>query len=450
MLYFDDIAKLASPELFEATPVDYYIEEGIAKLESMLMPSNYFAFWPGGAYAHTWSNIYAVHFLVEARKAGYQVSDRVYDAMIDGLKSIAKGEMSSGRDPHEPQGGHYETQRVAYALYVLALAGEPELSAMFYQKNNKLRSMTDFSQFQLAGAFALAGDMNTANSLLPRTITMQEVKRETGGNFNSSVRARAIMLAALADVDESHPSIPALVKSLTESGSKYNRWYTTQENAFAFLALGKILKKQISSQYKGVMTVDGRHFADFDSKDQRFKDKDWGGKEVVLTVEGDGACYYYWQASGILVHAQIEEVDKDLKVRRRYLDRDGNQLDYTNVHQGDVIVSEVKITALTENLENVVIADMLPAGFEIENPRLQSRAGVSWIGDKNYKPDYMDIRDDRLIIFGAFPRQKEQTFYYALRAVTQGDFILPPVTGEAMYAPSKSSVASSGNISVVE
>jgi len=450
MLYFDNIAKLAAPELFKATPVDYYLEEGIAKLESMLLPSSYFAFWPGGTSSHTWSNIYAAHFLVEARKAGYQVSDRVYDAMINGLKKIAKGDTSSGRDPHEPRGGNYETQRTAYALYVLALAGKPELSAMLYLKNNKLRNMNAFSQFQLAGAFALAGDMNTTRSLLPRTITTREVKRETGGNFNSSTRARAIMLATLAEVDEHHPSIPALVESLTKSASKYNRWYTTQENAFAFLALGKIMKKQISNQYKGVMTVDRGHFADFDSTDQRFKDKNWAGKEVTLSIEGEGTCYYYWQASGILVHAQIEESDNDLKVRRRYLDRDGNPLDYANIHQGDVLVSEIKITALTENLENVIIADMLPAGFEIENPRLQSRAGVSWIGDKNYKPDYMDIRDDRLIIFGKFPRQKEQTFYYALRAVTQGDFILPPVKGEAMYAPAKSSVASSGNVSVVE
>jgi len=440
MLYFNDIARLAAPELFETTDVDYYLGEGIAKLESMQMPSGAFSYWPGRDYANTWGSVYASHFLVEARKAGYQISDWVYDAMLKALKSDAK------RTPD----GRYHTEIVAYVCYVLALAGKPELSTMLYLKNNKLRNMSDFSQFQLAGAFALAGDMNTAHSLLPRTITMREVKRETGGNFNSSTRARAIMLATLAEVDENHSSIPALVESLTKSASKHNRWYTTQENAFAFLALGKILKKQISHQYKGIMTVDGQHFADFDSTDRRFKDKNWAGKEVNLSIEGNGVCYYYWQASGILVHAQIEEFDRGLKVRRRYLDRDGNLLDYANIHQGDVIVSEVKITALTENLENVVIDDMLPAGFEIENPRLQSRAGVSWIADKNYKPQYMDIRDDRLIIFGNFPRQQGKTFYYALRAVTQGDFILPPVMGEAMYAPAKSSVASSGNISVVE
>jgi hypothetical protein len=105
---------------------------------------------------------------------------------------------------------------------------------------------------------------------------------------------------------------------------------------------------------------------------------------------------------------------------------------------------------LTDDLENVAIVDILPAGFEIENPRLESRAGIPWISEKGFKPDYMDIRDDRLIFFGKFPRQQEKRFYYALRAVTRGDFVLPPVAAEAMYDPTKSSVASSGKIRVVE
>ena len=89
---------------------------------------------------------------------------------------------------------------------------------------------------------------------------------------------------------------------------------------------------------------------------------------------------------------------------------------------------------------------MLPAGFEIENPRLQSRKGVAWIGRKAYQPMYMDIRDDRMIIFGNFRLGQTRKFYYGLRAVTAGNFILPPIRGEAMYAPSKASVASSGKI----
>ena len=93
---------------------------------------------------------------------------------------------------------------------------------------------------------------------------------------------------------------------------------------------------------------------------------------------------------------------------------------------------------------------MLPAGFEIENPRLESRAGIPWMRDKGFKPDYMDIRDDRIIFFGTFKRNQPQKIYYALRAVTRGEFTLPPVSAEAMYDPAKSSVASNGTIKVVQ
>ena len=62
--------------------VDYHIASGITKIESMLKSDDRFAYWPGGSYVNPWSSIYASHFLVEARKAGYEVADRVYDAML--------------------------------------------------------------------------------------------------------------------------------------------------------------------------------------------------------------------------------------------------------------------------------------------------------------------------------------------------------------------------------
>jgi len=117
--------------------------------------------------------------------------------------------------------------------------------------------------------------------------------------------------------------------------------------------------------------------------------------------------------------------------------------------------------ALDKSLENVIVADLLPAGLEIENPRLESRADVPWIEEQDWMSDYMDIRDDRMLLFLSLPGQprgpavgrrsgrKERTFYYALRAVTVGEFTLPPITAECMYDPSYTSVASSGVITVV-
>ena len=136
-------------------------------------------------------------------------------------------------------------------------------------------------------------------------------------------------------------------------------------------------------------------------------------------------------------------------VRRRYLKDNGEPIMGNIFKHGSMIVAEVKIKSLNIDLENVAIVDMLPAGFEIENPRIESRAGIPWITDQQFKPDYMDIRDDRLVFYGNFKRGTEIKFYYALRAITQGEFTLPPIAADAMYDPTKSSVASGGQIKVI-
>ncbi|MFQ5754192.1 MAG: hypothetical protein ACE5HI_19570, partial [bacterium] len=334
-----------------------------------------------------------------------------------------------------------------YACYVLALAGQPYKSTMLYFKNNALDKLRAFSKYQLAGAFALAGDLQTARSLLPRTVVaIEDEQTETGRNFNSSIRNQAIMLDILAEVDEKHPMVPILVENLTKAASKYGRWYSTQENAYAFLALGKILRKQRDSNYTGTVTIAGELYSKFNTEAQNFASKDCSGKDVSLTITGSGTCYFYWRVDGIPAKLTIDEYDHDLMVRRRYLDENGNPINYSLFRQGDMVIAEISVQALHESLENVAIVDVLPAGFEIENPRLQSRQGIDWIGQKAYRPMYMDIRDDRMILYGDFRYGQTSKFYYGLRAVTRGNFTLPPIRAEAMYAPSKASVASSGKV----
>ncbi|MGQ9608858.1 MAG: alpha-2-macroglobulin family protein [bacterium] len=438
LLYFNDMAKVIEPELFGVKSADYYIEEGITKLESMQTNSGDFEFWPAMGRSNPWASVYVSHFFVEARKAGYGVSERVYRNMIKAMQNHAKA----------PIKDDWQLEVKVYACYVLAMAGEPEKSTMIYLKNSELDRMSDYSQYQLAGAFAFIGDLNTARSLIPSTVQSREIKRESGGNFNSSIRAQAIMLSVLAEFDPDHPSVPKLIESLAKSASQNNRWYTTQENAFAFLALGKILKKQPPGKYTGTVSVNNTNIGNFSSGDYYFTGKDWGGKEINITVQGTGTCYYYWKAFGIPAERDIKEFDQELIVRRKHLNGDGKPVDYNNFQQGDLLVTEITIKSTAESLDNVVIVDLLPTGLEIENPRLGSRAGIPWIKAES-SPDYMDIRDDRMIIFASIPRQKEVKFYYAVRVVTVGEFVLPSTTAEAMYDPAKISISSSGKVKVM-
>ena len=61
----------------------------------------------------------------------------------------------------------------------------------------------------------------------------------------------------------------------------------------------------------------------------------------------------------------------------------------------------------------------------------------------------MDIRDDRLLLFTSLRKAGTYQFYYALRAVTCGEFFLPPIKAECIYDPEIQSVAGSGSFTVV-
>ncbi|HMB90686.1 MAG TPA: alpha-2-macroglobulin family protein, partial [Rhodothermales bacterium] len=333
LLAFNVLAKMVEPELFEHNSADLYIEEGITKLERMQMPSGAFAYWPGANYSNDWSSIYASHFLVEARRAGYVVAEQVYDRMLNALSTMARDYQRTDRTSLE---------RSAYAVYVLALAGHSERSTQLYLKNNALDQLSSYARYQLAGAFALTGDKASARDLLPQgarpPITVET--RDTGDNFNSPIRSEAIMLDILAEVDPGNAQVPFLVEDLSRK-AEAGRWYTTQENAFAFLALGKILRKQEPGDYTGRFSVAGGQTANFDETSQRFSSKEWAGKQATLAIEGTGTAYYYWEAVGLPQSLDVPAFDRDLMVRRRFLTEDGAPIaNLSNFRQGDLIIAE--------------------------------------------------------------------------------------------------------------
>ena len=103
-----------------------------------------------------------------------------------------------------------------------------------------------------------------------------------------------------------------------------------------------------------------------------------------------------------------------------------------NIRQNDLVVVAVTIsTTDNSNIENVAITDILPAGFEIENPRTKEIPGMDWIKDGS-SPTALDVRDDRIHLFVDLGTNK-QSYYYAVRAVSPGLYRMGPVSADAMY-----------------
>ena len=127
------------------------------------------------------------------------------------------------------------------------------------------------------------------------------------------------------------------------------------------------------------------------------------------------------------------EEDSYMKVRRYFYNRDGQLISNNTVKQNDLVVVRLEIEGQTNTrVENVAVTDILPAGLEIENPRISEVARVEWITDRcGY--EYQDVRDDRVLFMGQVRGTNPCSYYYLARAVTPGSFKMGPVSADAIY-----------------
>src|SRR5690606_2232221 len=123
------------------------------------------------------------------------------------------------------------------------------------------------------------------------------------------------------------------------------------------------------------------------------------GTGIEIETKRNGNLYYFWQAEGISRRGAYQEVDNYLKVRKRFYNRFGQPISGNEFKQNELIIVGITLErAFSTAIENVVITDLLPAGFEIENPRTKDIPGMDWIKDAS-APTSLDVRDDRIHFF---------------------------------------------------
>jgi uncharacterized protein YfaS (alpha-2-macroglobulin family) len=426
----------------------YYVNEAINKLLAMQLPDGAFMYWPGeGGQASPWSTVYATHFLTEAKRAGYAVPEGALRSAQGAVAEIARSKQTE--DYYSYQGNRVGVRRIAgkaaiYGLYVLAAGGVPDRNLMeFFRAERSL--LTNDTRYLLAGAYALSGDRKTFLDLLPPQFVAEEPQRTSGWSFDSPVRANALMLNVLLETDLSNPQIPVILEYLAKS-YRGDSWYSTQDNAFTLLALGKAARAAAATKGEGKVMVGGKEYA-YAGGTQRV-DAELFGKKVTLSLRGDGRVYYSLVTEGIRTDGRIALEDRNLQVRREFLDRNGNAVGQMGIRRNDLVVVKITVTSAVDRLENVAVNDLLPAGLEIENPRISDATHYAFIKNATL-PDFLDIRDDRIIFYASFRGQGRQaTFYYAVRAVSQGSFSYAPVVAEAMYDGNYRSASGGGEVRV--
>lgn len=427
-LYYSDLAKQVSgTSTFDA---DYNIKAAIRKLQLMQLYNGALSYWPGGGSESWWGTVYAGHFLIEAKKAGYEVDQSMIDKLMEYLKNQLKKKKTISYWYNSNKNKKIAPKEVAYSLYVMALAGEAKMSLMNYYKSRRDELSID-AKYLLAAAYALAGDKNKYQQIVPPEFSGEISNPVFGGSFYSPLRDEAISLNAILEVDPDNQQVGIMAKHLSEK-LRNNRYLNTQERVFSFLALGKIAKRAAQSKITGEILSGGQKIAEYDNNTVSLTTRELKGGNISIKTKGKGQLYYFWEAEGISKDGSYLEEDKFMRVRKTFFDRFGKEITNNRFKQNDLIVIKLSIQgSYNTTVDNVVISDILPAGFEIENPRISSVPGTNWITNKSY-PEYLDVRDDRINMFVSVSNTI-RNYYYMVRAVTPGTFQMGPVGADAMY-----------------
>ena len=170
-----------------------------------------------------------------------------------------------------------------------------------------------------------------------------------------------------------------------------------------------------------------------------------------MTNNGAGKVQAVVSVSGAPITPE-PPAEHGFKIERSYFTLDGKPADPSHAKQNQRFVVVLKVTEPQPQFGRVMLADYLPAGFEIDNPHLVSSGDtgtLAWITDAA-TPVHTEFRDDRFT--AAFDRNKSSqpvfTVAYVVRAVSPGHYVLPQAFVEDMYRPDRFGRTATGTIDI--
>jgi alpha-2-macroglobulin len=446
-LYYGDIAEVVKGRKGGIQSANYNIQEAIRKIKMRQLYNGAVMLWDNDGTENWWATTYAAHFLLEAKKAGYDVEQSLLETLLSYINNRLRNRQTINYYYNRTQQKKIAPKEVAYSLYVLSIAGRPNVSVMNYYKAKPELLALD-SRYLLSAAYASAGDKNKFREMLPAAFAGEESVAETGGSFHSDIRDEAIALNVLIDVDPANKQVPVMARHVINK-LKQRRWYNTQESAFSFLAVGKLARIAKGSNVTAEIKVNGKTVANASGNIVRLGSKEIAGNTIEISTKGEGRMYYWWESEGISMSGKYNEEDNYLRARRRFFDRYGRAIDGNSFKQNDLVIVQLTLEKSYSGLvNNIVLTDIIPAGFEIENPRTKELPGMEWIKDAS-NPTQLDVRDDRINLFVELFSSR-QTYYYAVRAVSPGLYHMGPVSADAMYNGEYHSYHGAGVIKVTE
>jgi uncharacterized protein YfaS (alpha-2-macroglobulin family) len=420
-----------------------FLKAGVDRILSMQIDSGAFGYWPGNRRPHHHGTIYAMTALTLSKQAGMEVPQGAIDKACGHLiKEINR----YGKD---------DLQYKAFAVYILALNGK--LTQSDYSK-----VMGDYNRMpQEARLLCLiAGnitDYESYDSLRQKLLSALDWSdsnyRYRG--FYAPYRRNAIRLLVTKTIlgaDDSKTGNEAL--KIIEGIKTNGRWSATSDTGWCLFALGEYFEKTSLDREIASVTV----YQDGVSPQELSLEY---GKSVtaMLDIEAllkNPRVRIETDTNKLIIYKLSLKYPKFEYLRNGYSNgfTIKKMIENTNVGKpirvGDIV--KVKLTFDVERYKGyyknyVVIDDPLPAGLVAINTALKTEEATLddkedsssqyryWSPDGYYRfrPNFFEMRDDRVLAFRDYIWGGKYQYSYYARAICEGEYYVPPTKIQMMY-----------------
>ena len=393
----------------------------ITNLKSYQKSDNSMTNWPGGRYSDPWTEIYALHFLVEANKQGYNVPQYFLDGLLGYQANRAK------QWKHNPDYKQGETIQ-AYRLFVLALAGKAEMGAM--NRFKELDMTYDLTKVLAAGAFAQTGKTSIAQKLLPN-FEDGKAMSDYYSSYGSRTRDLAFLtyVQMLCDVDQQ--TVQNNINEVCRMMST-NRWMDTQSTAFSLFVLGKYAEKMNvkNTNISATVKVNGDERTlntNMASVGYGFTPK-LGNNTVEVKNNTDQKLIANVFTKTAVAEYDMNEGGNVINMTVNYFDKNGNPVNLNSLTAGTDLVVKIKVNNPSEwRVTELALSYYLPSGWELVNERVAGDETV------NQGAKHVDLRDDRAYFYFDLWSRENTTFTLKVNATYEGNYMIPAVRCEDMY-----------------
>ena len=411
-----------------------------------------FSLWPESGKSEPWVSAYALWSLHEARRRGFEVPESVIVAGRRYLRAqLAKLE-------HDP----LTLASLAYAVDVLSDLSDADRGYM-----TRLFAMREqlplFARALLLHAMAVnkvaGGPVETLLAELEATIRVTdgaarvvvEADPRFSPLFDSETRTQAFVLRALVAARKNHPLAAPLARGLL-AARRGGTWRTTQETAFALLALDAYRSAEEAAEPNFVARV---LLGERELMKQPFRGRSLRaaavrvdmsqlaaakGAPLGFQVDGEGSLFYEARLEYARAEPPRTPLDAGFFVERAFKAADEGAADPAPglVAAGAVLRGEITVVS-SEPRDFVVIDAPLPAGLEAINTSLLTTsrryADAEEAQARAAPLTHRELHDDRVLFFVDHLPPGIYHYGYLARATSVGHFVVPSTRAFAMYTP---------------